>query len=316
MESSTEVTSILETENNKTIQEQIETAMSHVSPNHRSPDKENQKQALEQLNPDFLTELRAHVNNDIRIQEEREKKEEERVKQGGKGNEISHNMNEIRENPKDYIKGLLKGEIFEKLVMVDPAIRKDRLTESNLTTEEIEFNENLSKEILSVMQNPARFGLEEKIQLKRLPDATYLEINDQGKVIITGVGEAKSGFIGDRFFSQADNYRDSIEVIAKELSKLRHTKRLRNVGLEYLASRMEYSNMEGESNFVQMSDDFRISLIIPQDGFIKNPRVEDKVDIILRSSFTTDEINAVTSWSLSELAKIDDNFKFEKDEKN
>ncbi len=161
--------------------------------------------------------------------------------------------------------------------------------------------EDLSNEILSVMQNPERYGLEGSINLYRLPDATYIELTSEGFIQICGVGEAKSGNIDNRFKSQVDNYQKSIETTAKGLSKIRHPKRLRNLGLNNLANRMEQSGMEGASNFVRSLPKLKITLIVPQDKIIEEDWVEDVVDNILYSSFTTFEIDAVTNWVLKKI---------------
>lgn len=298
-----EETLIFETENNnKTLQEQINTTMDQVKPNHRSPDKDNQKRALEQLNPDFLTELRGHLYNEIRNQDEREKQ--------GKTN----NLEEIRENPERFIYGLLKGEIFEKLVMVDLAVINERFGGKNLTPDEIKYNENLSNEILSVMQNPSRYGLEDKIHLKRLPDATYLDINHEGFIELTGVGEAKSGHIDSRFNKQVIEYEDSAKTIARELNKIHHSKRFKSLGLFHLADWIEKSDLGGKGNFLRVSEDFKKTLIIPRDKELEFEEEfsEDSVDKVIKSSFTNHEIAAITSWALSEIGKIDENFRFEK----
>jgi hypothetical protein len=131
----------------------------------------------------------------IRTEEEREK--------DGKPNKIE----ELKENSEKFVKGHLKGEIFEKLVVVDPAIRSERF--KGVDPKKINEMEALSNEILSVMQNPARYGLEDKIRLRRLPDATYIKITEEGYVEILGVGEAKSGVIDESICSLSLEYENS-----------------------------------------------------------------------------------------------------------
>ena len=271
-----------EEEKEKDIGKQISDVLDKLPPEQRSTTVEAQNEALNSLDEDFIIGLKAHIYNVIRTEGEREK--------GGKSNK----MNEFRENPEKFIKGHLKGEIFEKLVVVDPAIRSERF--KGVDPKKINEMEALSNEILSVMQNPARYGLEDKIKLRRLPDATYVEITGKDYVEILGVGEAKSGIIGERFRRQALGYENSVKIIAEELSKLRHPKRLRNLGLNQLANRMEKTGMSGTANFVRVADNFKETLIIPQDKILDYDWIEDIVDSILRSSFTTYELNAITQW--------------------
>ncbi len=271
-----------EEEKEKDIGKQISDVLDKLPPEQRSTTVEAQNEALNSLDEDFIIGLKAHIYNVIRTEGEREK--------GGKSNK----MNEFRENPEKFIKRHLKGEIFEKLVVVDPAIRSERF--KGVDPKKINEMEALSNEILSVMQNPARYGLEDKIKLRRLPDATYVEITGKDYVEILGVGEAKSGIIGERFRRQALGYENSVKIIAEELSKLRHPKRLRNLGLNQLANRMEKTGMSGTANFVRVADNFKETLIIPQDKILDYDWIEDIVDSILRSSFTTYELNAITQW--------------------
>lgn len=271
-----------EEEKEKDIGKQISDVLDKLPPEQRSTTVEAQNEALNSLDEDFIIGLKAHIYNVIRTEGEREK--------GGKSNK----MNEFRENPEKFIKRHLKGEIFEKLVVVDPAIRSERF--KGVDPKKINEMEALSNEILSVMQNPARYGLEDKIKLRRLPDATYVEIAGKDYVKILGVGEAKSGVIGERFRRQALGYENSVKIIAEELSKLRHPKRLRNLGLNQLANRMEKTGMSGTANFVRVADNFKETLIIPQDKILDYDWIEDIVDSILRSSFTTYELNAITQW--------------------
>ncbi len=271
-----------EEEKEKDIGKQISDVLDKLPPEQRSTTVEAQNEALNSLDEDFIIGLKAHIYNVIRTEGEREK--------GGKSNK----MNEFRENPEKFIKRHLKGEIFEKLVVVDPAIRSERF--KGVDPKKINEMEALSNEILSVMQNPARYGLEDKIKLRRLPDATYVEITGKDYVEILGVGEAKSGIIGERFRRQALGYENSVKIIAEELSRLRHPKRLRNLGLNQLANRMEKTGMSGTANFVRVADNFKETLIIPQDKILDYDWIEDIVDSILRSSFTTYELNAITQW--------------------
>jgi len=271
-----------EEEKEKDIGKQISDVLDKLPPEQRSTTVEAQNEALNSLDEDFIIGLKAHIYNVIRTEGEREK--------GGKSNK----MNEFRENPEKFIKRHLKGEIFEKLVVVDPAIRSERF--KGVDPKKINEMEALSNEILSVMQNPARYGLEDKIIVGRLPDATYVEIAGKDYVKILGVGEAKSGVIGERFRRQALGYENSVKIIAEELSKLRHPKRLRNLGLNQLANRMEKTGMSGTANFVRVADNFKETLIIPQDKILDYDWIEDIVDSILRSSFTTYELNAITQW--------------------
>ena len=266
----------------KNISKQISDVLDKLLPEQRSTTVEAQNETLNSLDEDFLIELKAHIYNVIRTEEEREK--------DGKPNKIE----ELKENPEKFVKGHLKGEIFEKLVVVDPAIRSERF--KGVDPKKINEMEALSNEILSVMQNPARYGLEDKIRLRRLPDATYIKITEEGYVEILGVGEAKSGVIDERFRRQALEYKNSVKIIVEELSKFRHPKRLRNLGLNQLANRMEKTGMSGTANFVRVADNFKETLIIPQDKILDYDWIEDIVDSILRSSFTTYELNAITQW--------------------
>ena len=261
----------------------------------RSNLSDEQRATLSSLSPDIVMELRGHLYNSVREQSEREK------------NGDSNSMDKYRERPKVFMKGVLKGEVFERLVVLDPVIKKERFDKEDMENEsKIKHMEELSNEILSVMQNPARYGLEEKIQVHRLPDATYINITDKGYVEILGVGEAKSGSIHDRFYQQADNYRRSVNTVAGELSKLRHVKRLRNLGLVHLADRMEKSGMEGVSNFVRVSPNFKKTLIVPQNKKIEDDLIKESVDNIIHSSFTNYEIAAITDFFYDEIKKIDE----------
>jgi hypothetical protein len=59
---------------------------------------------------------------------------------------------------------------------------------------------------------------------------------------------------------------------------------------------MEKAGMSGTANFVRVADNFEETLIIPQDKILDHDWIEDIVDNILRSSFTTYELNAITQW--------------------
>jgi hypothetical protein len=263
----------------------------------QSKNPEERNKGLSSLSDEFVTELRGHIYNVIRTEGQREKE--------GKPNQ----MERLMEDPERFIRGHIKGEVFERLVVVDPIISKERFRDAELRDpSKMEKTEKLSMEILSVMQDPSRYGLEGKIELRRLPDATYINITDEGFVEILGVGEAKSGIIGDRFFSQASTYHESAEIIAKELSKLRHVKRLRNLGLNLLADRMENSKMDGVNNFVRVSGEFKKTLIVPQDKIISDRRIYSSVDKVIRSSFTNYEIEAITDFVFEEISKVDENF--------
>jgi hypothetical protein len=285
-----------EKENISNITEEIKEILDVLPSFQRSKDMENQNKALDMISPDLVMELRGHIYNVIRTEEQREQ------------DSIKNQMDIYKDNPEKFIKGHLKGEVFERLVDLDPQVKKHRYQFYSEDSEKITELDNLSREILNVMQNPERYGLGDKIDLKRLPDATYLGLSDAGKIVIFEVGEAKSGIIDERFVSQTSYFEESVEIIAKELSKLRHSKRLRNLGLESMASRMEISGMEGKSNFVTVSKDLKNTLIIPQNKIIEGKWVEDCVDEIIRSSFTTYEIEAITEFLFEKIRDVDSSF--------
>ena len=273
------------------ISHQLLNVLNSLPERERSDNREDQMVILNSLGDNFLQEMGGHIYSVIRNEEHR--------KEQGKSNQLDI----FKESPENFIRGHLKGEIFERLVVLDPEIRKDRFGE--IDSSEIKDMENLSNEILSVMQNPERYGLEESINLTRLPDATYIKITKEGFIEITGVGEAKSGNIDDRFYSQISNYQKSIDIISKGLSKIRHPKRLRNLGLNHLADRMEKSDIVGSGNFIRASSKLQKTLIIPQNKIIEDEWVEDCVDNIVRSCFTTYEIDAIANWTLNELKKAE-----------
>jgi hypothetical protein len=64
---------------------------------------------------------------------------------------------------------------------------------------------------------------------------------------------------------------------------------------------MEKAGMSGVSNFVRVASDFKETLIIPQDKILDYDWVEDIVDNILRSSFTTYELDAITKWAYEKI---------------
>lgn len=277
-------------ENEKSVEsvsDQIKSVLDKLPPEERSTSIDEQNEALDSLGQDFIIGLKAHIYSAIKTEGDREKE--------GKPNK----MDDFRNNPERFIKGHLKGEIFEKLVVMDPVIRSERF--KGVDPKKVAEMEALSNEILSVMQNPARYNLEDRIQLRRLPDATYIDITDAGYVEILGVGEAKSGRIDKRFRSQALGYEESVKIVSEGLSKIRHPKRLRNLGLNHLADRMEKAGMSGVSNFVRVAPDFKETLIIPQDKILDYDWVEDIVDNILRSSFTTYELDAITKWAYEKI---------------
>ncbi len=273
-----------------TLSQQLFTVMNMLPERERSDNKNEQRVVLNSLGNNFVQEMTGHIYNVIRNEEQRKKE--------GKSNQYDY----FNEHPENYIRGHLKGEIFERFVALDPLIIKERFGENILKDpSKMRDMENLSNEILSVMQNPSRYGLQDSIKLGRLPDATYINITEAGYVEIVGVGEAKSGVIDDRFYSQVINYQKSLEIISKGLSKIQHPKRLRNLGLNNLANRMEQSGMEGAGNFVRSSSNLKKTLIVPQDKIIEEDWVEDVVDNILYSSFTTYEVDAVTNWVLKKI---------------
>ncbi len=262
--------------------------------------RENQREVLYSLDEDFVTQMRAHIYNVVRSQEERKE-------QG-----LSNSMDELERAPEEYIKGHLKGEVFEQLVAKDPAVRRSREKLDEQSAEkrkQVEAAEDVASEILAVMEDPARYNLGDKIELNRLPDAAYIDVTEEGQVIILGVGEAKSGYIGDRFVSQMKSFEEGAQVVAQELSNIRHSKRLRKLGLENLAARREDSGWEGKKYFVTVSNDFKKTLIVPADKKVQVDWESGTVDRITYASFTGYEVEAIRDWVYEEICEIDPNFR-------
>ena len=96
--------------------------------------------------------------------------------------------------------GILKGEIFEDLVRAE--FRRKELSPVLQKPEErteVFKKLRLAREFMYVWQYPALCGLDKRW---RNPDAAFLEIESDGRVIIKSVGEVKSGKLDARAYQQ------------------------------------------------------------------------------------------------------------------
>jgi len=151
------------------------------------------------------------------------------------------------------------GEVFENVLHNEPEIMPPETA--------------LTREITSVIENPDRYGLEDKLALTRHPDALYTEVTETGTIVITGAGEAKLGRLNARAVKQLESFLDNINKVVQFVEKS-SPEELEEYGLVELAQRKKKHQPINDEPFIKVGDKFRVALIIPQD---RGQKYEDLV---------------------------------------
>jgi len=223
----------------ETFREGLASALDGVESPER--DKERQAKVIENLPDDLLLHLKGHLHEKYI--------EKEAFKESYYGKPVEE-LNE--EEGRDYELMVLRGEVFEQLIQNDPEFVTAKTSES--------------VELLSLLQDPDRYGLFEKMGRIRNPDLAYVELNDTGRIVIKGVGEAKLGLLNERAFRQLDSFEDSSKTLKNTVNSLKHAKKMKRMGFDGLAKRKEQMEESGESGpFVDIDDAFKVTLIVPSD---------------------------------------------------
>jgi len=204
-------------------------------------DESRQARVLENLPDDCLMRLKGHLH------EKYIEKEDFKERYFGKPVE---KLDE--EEKRNYELMVLRGEVFELLIQSDPEFVKTKTPES--------------EELLSLLQNPDRYEKKEKMGRIKNPDLAYIELNDEGRIIIKGVGEAKLGLLNERALRQLDSFEHSTKALKNTVNGIKHAKKMKRMGFDGLAKRKVQMDESGERGpFVDIDENFKVTLIVPSD---------------------------------------------------
>ncbi len=223
--------------------------------NIHNPQRDEIRQAktIKNMPEDLTLELRGHI--------EAAYVEDKKYDGKFKGKKISELSEEEK---KAYELQILRGELFEMLIKYDPEFINSRSQEGD--------------ELLSLLHDPERFGLKDKVGSVRNPDLAYIELNEEGRVIIKGVGEAKLGLLGERAISQLRSFDDSVKILKSTINGLKHAKKMKNTGFEGLARRKEQMDQAGEEGpFFDIDEQFKTTLIVPSNREVERGYLYDNL---------------------------------------
>lgn len=202
---------------------------------------------------------------------------------------------------------VLRGEVFEILVEADPEL-------GNKTP--------LAEEILSLIHNPVRFDLEDRLGFYRNPDLAFISFDEDRNITIHGAGEAKLGYLNYRAFRQlsSSGIKYGITRVTNYLNKVEN---LEEYGLSNLAAKKKEALISSQENFLKVSPDFKQVLIVPANKNIENPESllikhddfpsnsrELMIDIlkkeveIKRAAFSYSEVLAITNYFLEKIDEL------------
>ena len=113
---------------------------------------------------------------------------------------------------------IVQGEFFELLVEIQA---REYLKESD-NPENKEGLDKMSETLLAVAHNPDVFGLEEYDKLRN-PDLAWLQVDDEGNLVVTACVEAKSSLhLNSQAYQQLrpEGFRTTLRQLANDINKL------------------------------------------------------------------------------------------------
>lgn len=215
-----------ETVENKGIADELGRVLESVPPKENyPPDRELQRSILDQLPENLVEELHAHLI----------------VVEGGKEAESSAEESKLR------------GELFERLATA-------QYGRAGAGTQDPRLAEELSQELVQLMHDPRRFGLEEQIGGIRNPDLAFFKINDQGKVEIEAAGEVKLGLLTPRAAHQiGGGFREGTRKMVEVVNRM---------GKPEDSGLLAVAQSRTRGGYLSASENLKVKLIVPAD---RNP---------------------------------------------
>ncbi len=125
---------------------------------------------------------------------------------------------------KDGAKGDITGMLFERLAAAEfrleklDAVDQLELPSSNENqSEQLKLRLKIASELVRVWQNPDWYGFGKKL---KNPDLAYIQITDQGTVVIEALGEVKLGDLDYRCYTQLvdSGFKDALNTLLQELN--------------------------------------------------------------------------------------------------
>lgn len=133
-----------------------------------------------------------------------------------------------------------------------------------LVRQEFPSENPIAEDLLKIVQNPKKLGLDQYLGIQKNPDIAYVEVDAKThRITIKGAADAKFGKLGKHAFNQIKNsgFKRTFGRVAERLPFLSSVS-LRKLGLNDLA---EVSRLG-----VDVSEDFTQVLIFPSDAEISN----------------------------------------------
>lgn len=271
------------------------------------PDRERQKQVLNNLPENIIEQLRAHL---YAAHLEQEFFAKLRGKDG-------QNFSDSR---------VLRGEVFENLVENDPKFGN---------------KSQADEEFLALMHDPARFNFQ-NLKHHRNPDSAGLESSNKGRISIKFIVESKLGLINSRGRDQVfdGGLREGVEEDVVMLNANKDS--LRDHGLTSLAQERDQvpgrlAEKHGvkvekfqKADFIEVDEDFYQILVVPANRQIEDPKTlfapellreikEDERDEYVarlirqsrtqleRAAFSTQEVSALANYFLENIYEREKN---------
>lgn len=254
--------------------------------NEPGRDVERQEKIIKNLPANLITLLRAHVYNIYKQNE---------------------NYDTKVDNPEKYDRVLIRGELFEMLAKYDEEIAPNQSGEA--------------QELLTLFQDPERYGLGEEFPLGRNPDAAYIKYDDEGRVVFTAVGEAKlAKTLNTRSLDQLSRFEEQVKKLRDFINdELNNPDKLEAHGLFSLAERRR--RLEG-ADLIGISSDFEVILVVPkgknvtQNSFLgkrerKNPQIRRQFEEVMssvgvqRSAFSSYEVGMLAGFLIKKVVEED-----------
>lgn len=278
---------------------------------------EKKKKFIGALPEDFIVEMHAHLQSGDAEHAEylRNEGREEKIRPWS---ELS---DEEKLEQERIMKGILFGEVFERLV------QKELAEILQMSPKDME----LAQEATMLLHNPARHNLETS---GRNPDLTIVDIKT-GKIV--ELVEAKTGNFDERAYKQMMGYKRHITQTIDQIGEAREEAQesLEKEGTPVTTENMEQYlrrnyGLSSEITRLGVVDDLKRTFIVPSDrrtdrpeGLIKtsnsrgydsvfrNPQnrrdferlLRNKEIEVIRSIFSTKEINAITDVVLEAIKK-------------
>jgi hypothetical protein len=179
----------------------------------------------------------------------------------------------------------------------------------------------LAEEILSLIHNPVRFNLEDRLGFYRNPDLAFISIDEDQNITVHGAGEAKLGYLNYRAFRQLSS--SGIKYgITRATNYLNKVENLEEYGLSNLAAKKKKVATSSQEDFLKVSPDFKQVLIVPANKNIEDPESlikhddfssnnrESMIDIlkkeveIKKAAFSYSEVLAITDYFLEKIDEL------------